>query len=310
MEHFSGGEMSSIGKSLSQFTCFDAVARNLGFAVAARELGMAPSSVAKSIARLESQLGMKLFRRTTRSVSLTPEGELLFKRTSRILEELASLEAFAGQQLNQPEGELRISAPVGYGSRVVVPVVAKMLRVYPHMTADVRLSDERLDLTKEGLDAVIRFGSLADSQMIARKFDEQPLVLCASPGYLESRGIPKTPKELEGHDIVAFRMPTTGRDRPLEFLEGSQRVVVKSKPRLRMSHGAGIADALREGCGIGQIPMFMAEELIERGDLLELMPDYRPDSLDVNIVTPGRRTELRRVDVLIEMLRSARSKGP
>lgn len=138
--------MPSITRSLSQFTCFDAVARNLSFAAGARELGMAPSSVAKSIARLEIQIGMKLFRRTTRSVSLTPEGEQLFKRTSRILEELASLDTYASKQPGEPEGELRISAPVGYGGAwfYFAPLEGPWSRISTRSLDDFSISEDQL----------------------------------------------------------------------------------------------------------------------------------------------------------------------
>lgn len=289
--------------NLTQFVAFAAVARHLSFAQASRELGVAPSSVAKSVARLETRMGVRLFVRTTRSVQLTADGEELFRRCSDVLAQVAELEEMTDVRSSEPTGILRISAPIGYGGKVVIPVIGRLLARHPKLRADLRLSDERVDLARDGLDGTLRFGKLPDSSLIAREVDRQALMLCASPRYLERRGAPETPGDVEGHDVIAFRMPGSGRDRPLEFRVDGQAVAPKFTPRLWLSHGESLVDAMLADCGLAQVPQFMVEEALGTGRLIEVMAALRPEPLAVNLVTSGGRTLVPRVRVLLDELR-------
>jgi LysR family transcriptional regulator for bpeEF and oprC len=289
--------------NLSQFMAFAAVARQLSFAGAARELGLAPSSVAKSVARLESRMNVRLFVRTTRSVQLTADGEELFQRCSDVLAQVAALEESTDARSTEPTGVLRISAPIGYGGKVLVPAIGRLLERHPMLRADLRLTDERVDLAKDGLDAALRFGKLPDSGLIAREVDRQPLLLCASPRYLARHPAPQHPTDIEGHDVIAFRMPGSGRDRPLEFRVSGAPTAAKFTPRLWLSHGESLVDAMLADCGLAQVPHFMVEDALASGRLVELLPALRPDPLDVNLVTSGGRILLPRVRVLLDELR-------
>lgn len=289
--------------NLGQFVAFSAVARHLSFARAARELGLAPSSVAKSVARLESRMNVRLFVRTTRSVQLTPDGEELFRRCIDVLEQVAELEASTDLRSSEPTGVLRISAPIGYGGKVVMPVIGRLLQRYPNLRADLRLADERVDLARDGLDGALRFGKLPDSGLIAREVDRQPLLLCASPRYLVGRRTPKSPTDIEDHDVIAFRMPGSGRDRPLAFLIDGVATTVRNAPRLWLSHGESLVDAMLADCGLAQVPRFMVEEALATGRLVELLPAFQPEPLEVNLVTAGGRTLLPRVKALLDELR-------
>uniref|UniRef100_UPI002FDF4191 LysR family transcriptional regulator n=1 Tax=Noviherbaspirillum sp. TaxID=1926288 RepID=UPI002FDF4191 len=157
----------------SQFFAFACAARHGSFARAGRELGVTPSTVAKRIVRLEEQLGIKLFHRTTRQVSLTSDGEALFARCEKILADIDELEALAAGTGGEPRGELRINAPIAYGKRMVLPVVADLLLRHPGMTADVRLTDQVCDLIKDGMDAAIRIMPLEDSRLASRQIGVQ-----------------------------------------------------------------------------------------------------------------------------------------
>ncbi|WP_144144791.1 LysR family transcriptional regulator [Paraburkholderia sp. BCC1884] len=294
-------------KNLSQFLNFAAVARQGSFASAARELGLAPSSVAKSIARLEQELGVRLFHRTTRSVHMTAEGQALFAKCARLLDEIDALDLNSVSSGDEPAGTIRIGAPIGYGTRVVLPVLSALQRRYPELDIDLRLSDEQVSLVKEGFDAMIRFGTLTDSSMIARQFDSQPLVLCASPAYLAAHPKIRHVADLSEHAIVAFRMPTSGRDRSLEFNDQGRSVTLVPKSRFRISHGEALADAAVQGAGLSQIPEFMARRYLDSGALQELLPQCRPDPLPVNVIVPGSRTKPARIDVLIDALMKLRS---
>ncbi len=294
-------------KNLSRFLNFAAVARLGSFSGAARELGLAPSSVAKSVARLEGDLGVQLFHRTTRSVHLTAEGQALYAKCSRLLSEIDALDLRGVSDEAEPTGTICVGAPIGYGARVVVPLLTALQRRYPALEIDLRLSDAQVDLVKDGLDAVIRFGALADSTLVARQFDSQPLVLCASPAYLIAHAKIRSVADVAHHAVVAFRMPTNGRDRALEFIERGKAVTIAPKSPFRISHGEALADAAAQGAGLAQMPEYMARRYLDSGALVELLPQCRPAALPVHVVVPGARARPARVDVLIEALVASRS---
>lgn len=289
-------------KNLTQFVNFSAVARHGSFAQAARELGLAPSSVAKSVARLENELGARLFHRTTRSVTLTEEGRRLYEKAARLLQEIEALDLGSVGGDDEPAGVLRIGAPIGYGGRVVLPALTQLRERYPSLDIDLRLSDERVNLLDDGLDAVVRFGELDDSTLIARQIDQQPLVLCASPRYLARRAPIGAVKDLAQHSLIAFRMPTTGRERPFEFIENGSKVVFTPDARMSISHGESLAEAAALGAGLAQVPAFFARPRFADGTLVEVLPHCRPEPLTVNLITPGSRVRPARVRALIDAI--------
>jgi LysR family transcriptional regulator, regulator for bpeEF and oprC len=288
-------------KNLSQFVNFAAVARHGSFAQAARELGLAPSSVAKSVARLEKDLGARLFHRTTRAVTLTEEGRTLFAKSARLLEEIEALDLTSVND-DAPSGVLRIGAPIGYGVRVMLPVLARLRERHPQLRFDLRLSDGRVSLLDEGLDAAIRFGELEDSSLIAQKIDEQPLVLCASPAYLSRHPKIRAVKDLAHHSLIAFRLPTSGRERPLEFVEQGEKIALNPDAAFSISHGEALADAALLGLGLAQMPEFFARACLADGSLVEVLRLCRPAPLAVNLVLPGSRVRPARVRALIDEL--------
>lgn len=289
-------------KNLTQFINFSAVAKHGSFANAARDLGLAPSSMAKSVARLEEELGAQLFHRTTRSVTLTEEGHRLFAKCSRLLDEIDALDLHSIRESDEPAGMLRIGAPVGYGTRVLLPKLAKLQKRFPALEIDLRLSDERVSLHDEGLDAAIRFGELEDSALVARKIDEQNLILCASPSYLERHLPVRTIEDLAGHHTIAFRLPTNGRDRVLQFVEQAEPVSINTDVRFHISHGEALAHAALLGIGVAQIPEFFAQPFLESGALIELLSSFRPKPLSVSLILPGSRNRPPRVKALVDVL--------
>jgi LysR family transcriptional regulator, regulator for bpeEF and oprC len=289
-------------KNLSQFVNFTAVARHGSFTQAARELSLAPSSVSNSVARLEEDLGIRLFSRTTRSVKLTAEGQRLYAKCSKLLAEIDALDLRSISDEEEPSGTLRIGAPIGYGTRVMLPMLADMQRRYPELDIDLRLSDEQVNMVSEQLDVVVRFGTLRDSNMIARQFDLQDLVLCATPSYLASHGRIRRVADLQHHVLVAFRLPTTGRDRPLEFLEGGKVTSLAPSTRFRISHGEALVEAVLLGVGLAQVPMFMARHYLESGALVEVLRPCRPAPLPVSLVMSSARGRPARVQALVDLL--------
>lgn len=291
---------------LQQFLAFAQTARCGSFAAAARDLGQAPSTLAKSVARLEVQLGVKLFHRTTRQVSLTPDGERLYRRCERVLAEVDDLQAEAAGSRALPSGTIRIDAPIAYGRRTLMPLLARLLHQHPQLQLDLRLQDAYADLVRDGLDVAIRIGVLQDSRLVARRFDWQQLVFVASPGYLQAHGTPQRIEDLSGHATVVFRMPSSGRLRPWQLREGRRVVELHPAHRVQVNDGDGMVAAALLGLGLIQIPDYMVADALAAGQLVEVLADKRPPPMPISAVLPSARMVPPRVRLLLESLQRLR----
>ncbi|MCC2676635.1 MAG: LysR family transcriptional regulator [Ramlibacter sp.] len=287
-------------QSLQQLAAFAETAKHGSFAAAARESGSAPSTLAKAVARLELSLGVKLFHRTTRQVTLTPDGERLYHRCQRLLAEVDELQADASGVREAPSGTLRIDMPIVMGRRLLLPVLARMSERHPGLLLDVRLQDGYVDLVKEGIDVAVRVGTLKDSSLVARRFTTQAMVLVASPAYLAARGTPRRLDQLAAHSALLFRMPSTGKDRPWQFRQRGNPVELHPQSRVRINDGEGLVEATRLGLGLAQLPEHFVRDELARGDLVEVLPAARPAPLPVSIVYPGARLLPLRVRLLLE----------
>lgn len=293
--------------SVDLVVSFAAAARHASFAGAARELGLSSSAVAKNVARLESQLGVRLFHRTTRRVTLTQEGESLQARCQRILEDIESLETDSAAARAGPRGTLRIDVPVVYGRQVVLPVLAGLAARHSELRFDVRFSDQMVDIVDEGLDAAVRIGPLADSRLVGLAFDEQSIWTCASPAYIRSHGEPASPDGVSAHACLLFRMPSTGRDRPWQFRSGKRDFSMMPQGRLRLGDGEALVQAATAGLGLVQVPSYMVESHVKRGRLVEVLQQYRPAPVPVSLVYPSNRHLPLRVRALADALKARRS---
>jgi DNA-binding transcriptional LysR family regulator len=294
---------------LQQLIAFAETARHGSFAAAARHVGGAPSTLAKAVARLEAGLGVKLFHRTTRQVRLTPDGERLYERCQRVLDELDALRAEAAGTRAAPSGTLRVDLPITYGKRVVLPVLAALARRHPALRFEVRLQDGHADLVGDRIDLAVRIGAMRDSSLVARRIDRQALLLCASPAYLAERGTPRRLEDLAGHDALTFRLPSSGRDRPWQFRQRGAPVELHPEPRLRIGEGEGLVEATRLGLGLCQAPDYMVADAISRGELVELLPSCRPEPVPISVVVPSGRLMPSRVRAAVDALTAARRAG-
>jgi LysR family transcriptional regulator, regulator for bpeEF and oprC len=295
-------------QGLQQFVAFAETAKHGGFAAAARELGTAPSTLAKAVARLETALGVKLFHRTTRQVRLTPDGERLFRRCQRVLAEVEDLQAEASGTRAQPGGTLRIDAPVFYGKRFVLPLLAELQQRHPRLQIDLRLSDAHADLVRDGIDMALRIGALRDSTLVARRVDRQQLLLCASPAYLAARGTPRRIEDLAGHAAIVFRLPSSGRDRPWQLRQRGVEVTLAPRAQLRVDDGEGLVEALKLGIGLCQLPDMMVQAELQRGELVELLPSCRPEPMPIHVLYPSGRLLPQRVRVALQALEALRER--
>ncbi len=289
---------------MQQFMAFAETAKHGSFAAAARELGTGASTLAKAVARLEASLGVKLFHRTTRQVSLTPDGERLFQRCQRVLAEIDELHADAAGARAAPSGTLRLSVPIAYGKRVIVPLLAPLVQQHAALTIDLRLDDGYVDLVKEGFDLAVRVGPLQDSGLVAQRFDSQQLVLCASPAHLAVAGVPRSIEALKAHAAVAFRLPSTGRLRAWQLRSRGQALQWTPQARVQVNDGEGLVAAVLQGLGVAQVPDYMVEDELRDGRLVELLPGCRPVAMPISAVYPSGRLVPPRVRAVLALLKT------
>lgn len=289
-------------RSLQPLLAFSETAKRGSFAAAARELGTVPSTLAKAVSRLEASLDLRLFHRTTRQVSLTPDGERLFQRCQRVLAELEELQSDASGVRAAPSGTLRVDMPIVFGRKVMLPLLARLVQEHPGLELDVRLSDAYVDLVKDGIDVAVRTGTLSDSTLVARRFASQDLVLCAAPAYLARCGTPRRVEDLAAHDPILFRMPSSGRDRPWQLRANGETVTLHPVARLRFNDGEAMVQAARLGLGVAQVPDYMVSDDIAAGTLVELLARHRPPTMPIYAVIPANRLLPARVRALLDAL--------
>jgi DNA-binding transcriptional LysR family regulator len=287
---------------LQAFVAFTETAKHGGFAGAARELGVSPSAVAKNVARLEADLGVRLFLRTTRKVALTGEGRELYERCRRIVEEIDALRDDAAGARAEAGGTLRLNVPITFGKHVIVPRLAELVRRHPRVVLDVSFTDRYADIVGEGLDAAVRVGPLADSSMVARPFARHVLLVCASPHHLREHGAPRTIEALARHRCLVARLPTSKRLRGWRFARDGRTVEVSPTPAAVFDDGEALVAAAAASMGFVQVPDYMAADAMERGELVEVLKRFRPPPLDISLVYPSARRLTPRLKALIAVL--------
>ena len=285
-------------ESLTGIVAFVRAAETLSFVAAGRQLGISASAVGKNIAKLEESLGVRLFHRTTRRISLTQEGTLFLDRCRSLLEGLHDAQAMLSRAAQAPRGRLRVSLPtVGY--RFLLPILPEFKRLYPGVELDLDFSDRIVDIVEEGFDAVIRSGALTDSSLMSRRLGPFRFVLCASPRYLESHGTPLAPKDLAGHKGLHFRIPTTGR---LQEWALARESAVVSLSVLTCNNMEAVRVAAIGGLGIAYMPDFLARDAIESGRLSTVLDEYAVDSGQFHILWPSSRQLSARLRVFVDFV--------
>ena len=292
----------AIGSSVRLLQAFAEAARQHSFAKAARELGLSPSAVAKNVLRLEQQLRVRLFQRTTRRVMLTQEGEQFYARCRRVLDELGELSLAAAEAVRAPAGTLRVDVPVTYGRKVIVPIAARLAARHPDLRLDIRFSDQFTDVIASGVDAVVRIGEIADTRLVARRIGQQQLVVYGAPQYLRRRGWPRKPQDLKAHDCLVFQLPSSGRYRPWEFMVKRKPVVLHPAPRHVLNEGEGLVSAASAGLGLVQVPDVIAEDAVKAGALEEVLAAHRPKPMPISVVFPTSRHMPPRLRAFIDAL--------
>lgn len=282
----------------ASFVVFDRIATTLNFTVAARELHLTQSAVSRQIRALEDELGVRLFHRTTRRISLTEIGASFHQRCARILEELEDARRLATNLQLEPKGKLRVSAPVPFGQRYLGEAFAKYLARYPKITLDVVLTDRNVDLIDEGFDVAVRVGNLKDSSLLARKLAPVRFVASAAPEYLARAGTPKKPADLERHDCLIFSHH--GTTWPFWGPDGDQEIVVGG--RLLSNNPDLLYAAALAGDGILYAPTFQIADALRTGQLVRILTEYRLLESRIQAVVPPGTAVSAKVRSLLDFL--------
>ncbi|MGJ0479786.1 LysR substrate-binding domain-containing protein [Pantoea agglomerans] len=293
-------------ESLTGLIAF-ARAGSLGsYTAAARALSVSPSSVSKNIQRLEQHLGVVLFTRTTRSITLTPEGRDLHERVLRLLRDAEEIEQAAKRARAQPGGTVRIAASLPVGVYLLAPMLPLFRQRQPEVKIDLRLGDERINVIEEGVDIAIRIGELADSSLLSRRLSPYQLCCYASPDYLKRCGEPQHPDELVIHQTVNLIYKSTGQLFRWPFTIGSREVEIHPSSAIVTDASEAVLVSVAAGAGIGMAASFMAASWVERGALVPVLAEFATERHNLTVLWPESRRANPAVraflDILFELL--------
>jgi DNA-binding transcriptional LysR family regulator len=287
---------------LDGVTTFVQVVESGCFAQAADRLALTRSAVGKAIARLETRLGVRLLHRSTRSQTLTAEGQAYYERCIRALAELDAAEADLDSGRIEPNGRLRVSVPEAFGHFCVAPILLNLVNHYPRLQIDISFSDRYVDLIEEGFDLAIRIGELRNSDLlVARRLGTQHTAIGASPAYLARHGTPARPDELEGHTGIAYGR--TGSPLPWDSRGDDEfgRTLGLRSP-ISMDDVQAIAAAAVDGFGVAWLPSWLLARYIRSGELVAVLEGHHVRSQEIYAVWPKVRHLRRKTRVAIDAL--------
>jgi DNA-binding transcriptional LysR family regulator len=274
------------------------------FTRAAESLRMPKPTVTKLVQGLESHLRVKLLHRTTRKVTVTPDGAAYYERAKRLLGDLEDIESSVANAQASPKGRLRIDAGGTISSIFIVPALPAFVERYPEIQLDFGVSDRQVDLIGENVDCVIRAGALTDQEqsLVARHIGDLPWVTCATPAYLKRHGKPTHPSDLERGHIIAHRSsPRTGRVLPLVFERDGMRIEVEGQHKVAVNESHAHLSAARAGLGIAQMPAFMMRHA-PPGELKALLTAWQPAPLPLHVLYPPNRHLSAKVRVFVDWI--------
>jgi DNA-binding transcriptional LysR family regulator len=275
---------------------------------AARELGISTAAVSKRLSQMEARLGVPLVNRTTRRMSLTPDGEVLFEHARRILGEIADLDQMLGSSKGQPKGLLRVNATLGFGRLHIAPAISQYVLKYPEVDVQLQLSVNPPPLTDDQFDVCIRFGEPGDTRVIAKKLATNRRLLCASPRYLAARGEPQAPSDLVRHNCICIRQgdEAYGTWRLHRDRDGSgPGETVKVRGNLTTNDGEIAVNWALDGHGILMRAEWDIERYLDSGRLVQVLPQYRTPDADIYAIYPQHQHQSARIRTLVAFLTQA-----
>lgn len=298
--------------SLNDVSFFALVVKRGSLAAAAQELGITPPAVSKRLAAIEARLRVRLLNRTTRRMSLTPEGETYLAEGERLVAELELLERKISGGSVVPQGLLRINATLGFGRKHITPQLSRFALKYPEVEVQMHLSDRPVNLVEQAFDLAIRFGEQPDARITARKLADNRRILCAAPAYIAAHGVPHSPRDLHRHNCIVLRESDEIYG-SWHLRSGTRQETIKVRGPLSTNDGeAALAWAL-DGHGIVLRSEWDAAPFLRSGRLRPLLTDWAPPPADIHILFPTRshlQAKTRAmVDFMLEAFADKRRKG-
>jgi DNA-binding transcriptional LysR family regulator len=281
-------------------TVFARVVEAGSLSAAARSIPMSLTSVSRHVAALEQRLGTQLLRRTTRHLSLTEEGRLVYDRAKTILSELQEMEVTLSANRSEPSGRIRVSAPVLIGRLLIAPQLPTFLARHPLVDIDLLLIDRAVNLVEEDIAIAVRVGRLPDSSLVARKLAEVRMVVCAAPSYLARRGTPAIPADLRHHDCLVFSENLASMEWPFQSPKG--RASVKVQGRLCANNLDSLVSAAVGGAGIARVPSWQVSADMSAGRLKALLTNYERSAAPVHAVFQRSKVSSAKIRAFIDYL--------
>ncbi len=289
---------------MDKFTAMQAFVRVVeagNFTKAADTLAVPKPTVTRLIQTLEAHLETKLLNRTTRRVTVTPDGAAYYERAVRLLGDVHELESSMSRAKQAPSGRLRVDVGAAIGRLVIIPALLDFHVRYPDIQIDLGVSDRPVDLIEENVDCVLRAGELVEQSLVARRIAQIDFITCASSTYLRQYGVPQHPRDLEqGHRTVGFFSPRTRRAYPFDFTKDGERIELVGKPIVSVNDSNAYMAAGLSGLGVVQTAAAMAQPYIESGDLVQVLSDWSSDPLPLHVVYPPNRHLSAKVRVFVD----------
>ncbi|MGV1791871.1 LysR family transcriptional regulator [Rhizobium sp. A37_96] len=286
------------------FRIFTRVVECSSFTRAADTLGLPRSSVSAAVIELEGRVGARLLHRSTRRVSPTQDGAAFYDRCLRVIADVEETESLFRRSDAKPSGKLKADVPGRIGRLIIAPSLPAFLDQFPDIDVDLGVTDRAVNLVEDSVDCVLRVGPLVDSGLIARPIGKLPLINVASPDYLSRHGALHTPADLDRHWAVNYASPSTGRIEPWEWMENGVLRSLPMRGRVTVNSAEAYIACCVAGLGLIQNPAYDLLRHLEAGELVEVMPDYRAEPLQMTLLYPHRRHLSRRVQVFADWLQA------
>lgn len=271
------------------------------FSKAAKQVGVTKSLVSKHINKLETQLGARLLNRSTRKLSLTEAGTLLYQHCKRIQQDIDTALLAVSYTQDQPRGKLRINAPLSFGHLHLIPATTDFMQNYPEIQIELLLGSQYANLIETGLDLAIQIKDLPDSRLIAKKLAVRSTQVCGSPEYFAKHGYPTRPEDLEAHNCLVYRTQGQTSDEWRFSVDGLDKII-KVTGNFEVNSSLGLARAAAAGTGLAKLPGYMISDDIHQGRLETVLNDYCPRDIGIYAVYPQNRLIAPKVKVFIDFL--------
>lgn len=287
---------------LNAISVFCKVIETQSFTQAANQQNISVAMASKLVSQLEEHLKTRLLQRTTRKIVPTEAGMLYYQRCQAILLDLSEADSSISNMTTSLQGNLLISVPRDFGLLYISPNLPKFIELHPNLHVEIEFEDKRVDLVAEGYDLALRIGYMQDSSLVARKISSSPMHFVASPSYLESRGTPLTPDDLEYHQGLLYKSSLNQVHWQSTKANQIQRYKIQSK--VVSNNGMALLEMTKAGLGISNSPSFFVKEALASGELVEILSEYKQKPLDIYVVYPNRRHLPAKVRAFIEFLAS------